>query len=113
MLEAVIIAGVLAGSGRIRDVPYTGDRGVDVVGAVLSVLGMGCLVLGILAWQEGGLGGGTLAVGLAGMAGLAWWLVRRKRAGKPVLLDPDLFRNKLFSFGITGECSSRSPSAAC
>ena len=48
MLEAVIIAGVLAGSGLIRDVPYTGDRGVDVVGAVLSVLGMGCLVLGIL-----------------------------------------------------------------
>ena len=103
MLEAVIIAGVLAGSGLIRDVPYTGDRGVDVIGAVLSVLGMGCLVLSILAWQEGGDSvAALLAVGLAGIAGLAWWLVRRKRAGKPVLLDPDLFRNKLFSFGITG-----------
>src|SRR5258707_2890115 len=27
---------------------------------------------------------------------LAWWLVRRKRAGKAVLLDPDLFKAKLF-----------------
>jgi len=102
MLEAVIIAGVLAGSGLIRDVPYTGDRGVDVVGAVLSVLGMGCLVLGILAWQEGGDSvAALLAVGLAGIAGLAWWLVRRKRDGKPALIDPELFKIKLFRFGIT------------
>src|SRR6187402_232555 len=34
--EVVIIAIVLAGSGRVRDVPYTGSRGVDVVGAILS-----------------------------------------------------------------------------
>jgi hypothetical protein len=27
---------------------------VDIVGAVLSVLGMGGIVLGILVWQEGG-----------------------------------------------------------
>src|SRR4029078_311597 len=51
--EVVIIAIVLVGSRRIREVPYTGDRRVDVVGAVLSVLGMGGLVLGILVWEEG------------------------------------------------------------
>src|SRR5262247_2453166 len=34
--EVVIIAIVLLGSGRVRDVPYTGARGVDVVGAILS-----------------------------------------------------------------------------
>jgi MFS family permease len=53
-LEAVIIAGVLLGTGLIRDVPYTGDRSVDVVGSILSVLGMSLLVLGVLAWHEGG-----------------------------------------------------------
>jgi Na+/melibiose symporter-like transporter len=30
-------------------------------------------------------------------------LRRRKREGKPALLDPDLFREKLFRFGITGQ----------
>ena len=53
-LEVVIIGVVLSGIGRVRDVPYTGPRHIDVVGAVLSVLGMGGLVLGILVWQEGG-----------------------------------------------------------
>jgi hypothetical protein len=38
----------------VHDVPDTGPRNVDVVGAVLSVLGMGGLMLGILVWQEGG-----------------------------------------------------------
>ena len=53
-LEVVIIAIVLLGSRLVKDVPYTGPRQIDLVGAVLSVLGMGGLVLGILVWQEGG-----------------------------------------------------------
>src|SRR4029078_10552792 len=52
-LGVVIIAAVLVQAGLIKDVPYTGDRQVDVVGAALSVLGMGGVVLGILVWQEG------------------------------------------------------------
>src|SRR6476619_7284783 len=40
-------------SKLVKDVPYTGPRQVDIVGAVLSVLGMGGIVLGILVWQEG------------------------------------------------------------
>jgi MFS family permease len=102
LLEAVIIAFVLLGSGSIRDVRYTGDRGIDVVGSALSVVGMGCLVLGILAWQEGGESvAALLATGFGAMAFLAYWLVRRKREGKSALLDPNLFENRLFSFGIT------------
>ena len=54
LLEAVIIAVVLSGIGLVRDAPYTGPRSVDLVGAILSVLGMGGVVLGILVWQEGG-----------------------------------------------------------
>src|ERR1700757_638947 len=34
--EVVIIAIVLVGSRGVQDVPYTGDRRVDVVGAILS-----------------------------------------------------------------------------
>ena len=52
-MEAVIIGIVLLGIGMVRDVPYTGERRVDLVGAALSVVGMGGIVLGILAWQEG------------------------------------------------------------
>lgn len=102
MLEAVIIVGVLLGSSTLlRDVPYTGDRGVDYVGSALSVIGMGGLVMGILAWQEGGeYVGGLIAGGAISMFALFRWLLRRKKAGKPALLDPQLFRSKLFSYGI-------------
>src|SRR6478735_5772216 len=104
LLEAVIIAIVLMGIGLVRDVPYTGSRAVDVVGAALSVVAMGGLVLGILLWQEGSESvGAVLALGVLAMAGLAWWLVRRKRAGRPTLLDPDLLRSKMFRLGISGQ----------
>ncbi len=68
LLELVVIAVVLSGIGMVKDVPYTGDRRIDLVGAVFSVLGMGGLVLGILAWQEGGEAVGIfLAVGAASL----------------------------------------------
>ena len=63
---------------------------------------MGGLVLGILVWQEGGDYVGLLmAIGAVALALLAYWLVRRKRAGEadaarprpvqvPALHDRDL-----------------------
>jgi EmrB/QacA subfamily drug resistance transporter len=104
LLEAVVIAVVLSGIGLVRDVPYAGDRQVDPGGAVLSVLGMGGVVLGILVWQEGGEAvGALLALGAAALAGLVWWLRRRKREGRPTLLDPNLFRSPYFRTGVTGQ----------
>ncbi|HWK28634.1 MAG TPA: MFS transporter [Solirubrobacter sp.] len=101
-LEAAVIAVVLSGVGLIRDVPYTGDRGVDVVGAGLSVLGMGGVVLGILVWQEGGAFVGLLiAAGLAALGTLAYWLKRRKAHDRPALLDVGLFDRKVFRIGIS------------
>jgi MFS family permease len=103
-LEVVVIAIVLSGIKLVHDVPYTGPREVDPVGAVLSVVGMGGLVLGILVWQEGGESvAALLAAGAVALGSLVYWLVRRKREGKSALLDPDLFASKLFRFGISGQ----------
>ena len=101
-LEFVIIMIVLANIKLVKDVAYTGPRQVDVVGSILSVLGMGGIVLSILVWQEGGEAVGALMViGLIAMGLFAWWLVRRNKQEKPTLLDPQLFRSKYFRLGIT------------
>jgi len=102
--EVVIIAIVLLGTRRVHDVPYTGSRGVDLVGAALSAVGMGGVVLGILVWEKGGAAVGALiAVGLVALGSLVWWLRRRKREGKPALLDIGLFSSKYFRLGISGQ----------
>ncbi|OAV59399.1 MFS transporter [Enteractinococcus helveticum] len=104
LLEAVIIAVVLSGIKLVHDVPFQGPRTLDVVGSLLSIVGMGGIVLGILVWQEGGEAvGALLAVGAVGLGGLIYWLMRRKRSKKPTLLDPVLFRSKGFRFGATGQ----------
>jgi EmrB/QacA subfamily drug resistance transporter len=102
LFEVVVIAIVLSQIKLVRDVPYTGPRQIDVVGAILSVLGMGGLVLGILVWQEGGeFVGLLLAIGAVALALLAYWLVRRKRQGKLTLIDPGLFAFPQFTIGIS------------
>jgi MFS family permease len=103
-LELVVIGVVLVGARMIKEVPFTGERGIDLVGAVLSVLGMGGIVLGILVWEEGGGAvGALLAIGATSLALLAWWLVRQKREGKLALIDPGLFASKHFRLGISGQ----------
>ncbi|MGH2973300.1 MAG: MFS transporter [Solirubrobacterales bacterium] len=102
MLELVVIAVVLANIKLVRDVPYTGSRQIDVRGAILSVLGMGGVVLGILVWQEGGeFVGLIIAIGVFALALLARWLVTRHREGKATLLDPELFGLPGFRLGIS------------
>ncbi len=104
LLEAVIIAIVLSGIKLVHDVPYTGPRSIDAVGAALSVLGMGGIVLSILVWQEGGESvGAILIVGAIAMAALIYWLRRRKREQKPTLIDPDLFKSTVFRLGVSGQ----------
>ena len=102
--EVVIIAIVLVGTRLVREVPFTGPRQVDVVGAILSAVGMGGVVLGILVWQEGGESVAALiAVGLVALGSFAWWIVNRKRQGKPALVDPTLFESKYFRLGISSQ----------
>ena len=80
-LEVVVIAVVLSGLGLVKDVKFTGERRIDLVGAAFSVFGME-IVLGILVWEGGGEAVvALLAIGFISMLLLAWWLVRRKRRG--------------------------------
>ncbi len=101
-LEVVIIAIVLANLKLVVDVEFTGERKIDLVGAALSIVGMGGVVLGILVWQEGGefvlL---IMAIGAVALALLARWLVRRQRAGEVTLLDPNLFKLPNFRVGAS------------
>ena len=63
---------------------------------------MGGIVLGILVWQEGGESVAALIViGAIAMVALVYWLMRRKRQAKPTLLDPDLFKARLFRLGVS------------
>ena len=102
LLELVVIGVVLLNIRLIQDVPYTGARHIDVRGAILSVIGMGGVVLGILVWQEGGeFVGLIIAVGAIALAVLARWLVRRHDEGKVTLLDPDLFKLPNFRIGVS------------
>jgi MFS family permease len=104
LLEAIVIAVVLSGVRRIKDAPYTGPREVDGVGAVLSVLGMGGVVLSILVWQEGGEYVGALLLGgVIGLGLLVTWLRRRKRHGRPALIDPGLFASQHFRLGVSSQ----------
>ncbi len=100
LLEALIIMVVLFNLKLVKDVPYTGSRQFDTVGAILSVVGMSGIVLGILAWESGAAWVGTLImIGVIGMLTFAWWLVRTKKQGKTTLIDPGLFSLKPFRYG--------------
>jgi MFS family permease len=104
LLEAVIIAVVLSGIKLVRDVPYEGSRSVDWVGAAISVIGMGGVVLGILIWQEGGeYVGVVIGIGIVALGSLTWWLRDRKRRGRATLVDPGLFSSALFRTGVSGQ----------
>ena len=113
-LEGVIIAGVLLSSGMIRDVPFTGDRRVDVVGSVLSVLGSSLLVLGILSWQEGGESVAALIV--SGVCSRPPWSAGScgagARASRPCLTPISSSRSSSASASLRASCRT-SRSAGC
>lgn len=102
LLEAVVIGIILLNIRLVKDVAYEGPRSIDSVGALLSVLGMGGVVLGILMWQEGAESvGAVIAFGIVGLALLAYWLRKRKREGNTYLIDPGLFKLPHFRLGIS------------
>ena len=114
LLEDVIIVIVLVNIKLVRDVPYTGSRSIDIVGAVLSVVGMGGLVLGILVWQEGGEAvGALLLIGAARAcrAGLLAGAAQARRKADADRPRPVQVQHLPIS-GYPSRCCSRSRWAA-
>ncbi|MEU4111228.1 MULTISPECIES: MFS transporter [unclassified Streptomyces] len=114
--EVVMVLGILGLAGRIADAPV-GDRPrIDLVGAVLSALGLGLFVYGVLRSDEWGWfqpkpgapsGLGVSLVVWLMLAGLLLvWLFLRwearmvERRGEP-LIDPGMLRNRQFTGGLT------------
>ena len=115
IMEAVIIAVVLSGLKLVRDVPYTGPRG-GRRGRRRCCPSWAWAVSCSASWcgrRAANPSLALLALGVAGMAGLVYWLRRRTREQKPALLDPAPVRVPSISgWASPSRCFSRSPSAA-
>lgn len=90
----IVVILILARSVTDPVAPDPG-RGFDLVGAVLSAIGLIALVTGILALDDVL----PLAIGLllGGVVVLAWFMVRSarlERTGREPLVSPTLFRNR-------------------
>ncbi|WP_190161071.1 MFS transporter [Streptomyces litmocidini] len=114
--EVVMVLGILVLARRIADAPPGERRSIDFVGAILSALGLGIFVYGVLRSDEWGwfqpkpdapawLGVSlTTWLMLAGMA-LLWIFLRWEakiaaRGGDP-LVDPGMLQNKQLTGGLT------------
>jgi MFS family permease len=113
--EVLIVIAILLLTRRIADAPVEERPQLDVVGAVLSALGLGMLVFGVLRSSEWGWiqpkadgpsWGGVSPTTWLILGGLfvIWlfsrWQVRRVDSGKEPLVRPGLLRNRQLSGGL-------------
>jgi EmrB/QacA subfamily drug resistance transporter len=116
--------GIVLVIGTLLMVPESKDpnasRGIDIVGVLLSAIGLGAIVFGLIEGQRygwwrslsdatiagvdlpaGGISPAAIAliVGAIVLPAFFWWEARRSAAGEPVLLDLTLFRIPSFAFG--------------
>jgi MFS family permease len=102
VFQALVVGAIILLSRRVVDpVAPDPERPFDAVGAVLSAVGMFCVVFGILqADSNGTLLIVFLAVGAAFLAGFFFYIRSRERAGKEPLLSTDLFHNRTSNLGL-------------
>ena len=106
--EVVIVVVILVLARRIQDAPPTERHRLDFVGSILSVLGLGLAVFGVLRSSEWGwvtpkpdspqlfgvsLVAWLILAGLLILWGLFAWESRLEREGKEPLFRPSMFRN--------------------
>jgi MFS family permease len=98
---AVVLAIILLSRRMVDPVPADPTRPFDVVGAILSAVGMFFFVLGILfADSDVGRMVILMAVGAAFLLGFFVYIRARERAGKEPLLSTGLFRNRISNLGL-------------
>jgi MFS family permease len=114
--EVVIVLAILLLTRRIADAPVEERPQLDLVGAVLSALGLGLLVFGVLrsgewGWIQPKLDGPSWA----GLSPTVWlvlsglfviwvffrWQARRESQGKEPLVRPAMLRNRQLTGGVT------------
>jgi MFS family permease len=102
VFQALVIVAIVLLSRHVEDpLPADPTRHFDIVGAVLSAVGLVFVVLGILAaddnlWL-------TLILMVAGVLVLVWFFLTvraKERAGEEALLSTALFRNRTSNLGL-------------
>jgi MFS family permease len=102
IFQAAVVATIVLLSRRIVD-PLAPDptRRFDAAGAVLSAVGMFCVVFGILqADSDVVLMAVLLAVGVAFLISFLLYIRSQERAGKEPLLSTGLFKNRTSNLGL-------------
>jgi MFS family permease len=102
LLQALIVGWIILLSRKIVDPPAPlQTRAPDILGGILSAVGLVLVVIGIL--QAGTNWTLTIVLIVAGLALLAWFFVHiraRERAGELPLLSTRLFRNVTSNLGL-------------
>src|SRR5829696_5018897 len=114
--EVIVVLAILLLTRRIADAPVEERPQLDVVGAVLSALGLGLLVFGVLRSAEWGwIQPKSGAPSWAGLSPTIWliigglfviwiffrWQARRESHGQEPLVRTSMLRNKQLVGGLT------------
>jgi len=114
--EVIVVLVILLLTRRIADAPVEERPQLDVVGAVLSALGLGMIVFGVLRSSEWGwIQPKAEAPTWAGLSPTIWliigglfliwvffrWQARRESHGQEPLVRTAMFRNKQLTGGLT------------
>jgi EmrB/QacA subfamily drug resistance transporter len=114
--EVLIVIAILILARRIADAPPETRPKLDLFGAVLSALGLGLLVFGVLRSGEWGwIKPRPDGPSWAGLSPTIWlvlsglfvlwlflrWEARRQHQGREPLVDPELLKNRQLTGGLT------------
>jgi MFS family permease len=98
---AVVVAIILLSRRMVDPLPPDPTRPFDVVGAILSAVGMFFVVVGILfADSNKVLMVVFMAIGAGLLIGFFLYIRNRERVGKDPLLSTELFRNRVSNLGL-------------
>jgi MFS family permease len=105
LLQVVVVAGIAFLARRIDDPARVGERpSFDVVGAILSAVGLFLVVFGILQTSTYGWTSTRVwllvAAGVVVLAGFFLYAHARERHGGTPLVSPSLFRNRTSNLGL-------------
>src|SRR4051794_6677737 len=102
VFQALVIVVIVLLSRKMKDpLPADPSRPFDIVGAVLSGVGMFCLVLGVLqARTNNTLFVALLLIGAAFLFAFVLYIRARERSGKEPLLSTALFKNRTCNLAL-------------